>query len=123
MRAINAVGTSAYSNEATGAALAATQSAPAMPTGLVARDASTAQLRIGLSWTDTSSNELGFELERSTNGGPFILLQAPSASSTSAADSSLAEISGTLTVSEASTARAHPPTQMSLRSCSSDRAV
>jgi hypothetical protein len=90
VRAINAAGVSAYSNEATGSTLAATSPAPAAPAGLVARDASAAQLRVDLSWTDMSSNESGFELERSTNGGPFTLLQALDQNSTSAADSSLA---------------------------------
>lgn len=90
VRAINAAGASAYSNEATGSTLVADASTPAAPTGLMARDASTAQLRIDLDWTDTSSNELNFELERSINGGPFLLLQTPGANSASSADSSLA---------------------------------
>lgn len=89
VRAINAAGSSAYSNEATGSTLAAAQPAPAAPTGLVARDTSTAYLQIDLSWTDTSSNELRFELERATNGGPFSLLQTLGENSTSSADSSL----------------------------------
>src|SRR5437879_4982668 len=43
--------------------------APAAPTNLVANAISGSQ--ISLSWSDTSDNEAGFKLERSTNGTSF----------------------------------------------------
>ena len=89
VRAINTFGSSAYSNEATGGTLEAAPSTPAAPSGLAARDTSTAQLRIDLNWTDNSVNESGFELERSINGGPFDLLQSLGPETVSTADSSL----------------------------------
>src|SRR5205807_101467 len=44
-------------------------SAPAAPSGLTAVAASTSQ--INLSWTDNSTNETGFLVERSTDGTTF----------------------------------------------------
>ena len=49
-----------YSNNAA----ATTPGAPAAPTGLVARAASSGQ--ISISWTDTSGNEDGFKIDRCT---------------------------------------------------------
>jgi hypothetical protein len=66
VRAYNAVGDSAYSNTAS----ATTQAAPTpplAPAGLGATAASS--VRIDLAWTDNSSDETGFKVERSTNGG------------------------------------------------------
>jgi hypothetical protein len=75
VRAYNTGGNSVYSNTAS----ATTQPAPtptptptltpAAPASLVARAASSSQ--INLSWSDKSSNELGFRIERSTNGTTF----------------------------------------------------
>lgn len=64
--AVNASGKSAYSN----IAIATTpQIAPKAPENLVATAVS--QTEIGLSWTDLSNNETGFQLERSINGTTF----------------------------------------------------
>ena len=64
VRATNAVGDSAYSNEAS----ATTQlNPPAAPSGLTATAASTTQ--INLTWTDNSSDETGFKIERKTGAG------------------------------------------------------
>lgn len=57
--AVNSAGESANSVQATASPLAA-------PTGLKATRRSSS--RIDLSWTDTSSNESGFTIERSMNG-------------------------------------------------------
>jgi hypothetical protein len=48
-------------------ATATTQGAPSAPTGLTAAALSTTQVR--LNWTDTASNEQGFRIERSADGG------------------------------------------------------
>jgi predicted phage tail protein len=61
VRAYNAGGDSGYSNTAT----AVTQAAPALPaapTNLVATAVSRSQ--VNLTWTDNSSNETGFKIER-----------------------------------------------------------
>jgi carboxypeptidase T len=61
--AYNASGNSAYSNTAT----ATTQAAPTVPgapTNLAAKAASTSQ--INLTWTDNSTNETGFRIQRCT---------------------------------------------------------
>ncbi len=64
VRATNAVGDSAYSNEAS----ATTQiTTPTAPTGLSAASISPSQ--INLAWTDNSSNETGFKIERKTGAG------------------------------------------------------
>ncbi len=63
VRAYNTGGNSGYSNEAN----ATTFSAPAAPTGLSASSVSTSQ--INLNWTDNSSNEDGFKIERKTGSG------------------------------------------------------
>jgi len=61
VRAYNSVGNSGYSNIAS-----ATTPAPTAPSGLSATATSSAQ--INLSWTDNSSNEDGFKIERSPGG-------------------------------------------------------
>jgi hypothetical protein len=63
VRAYNAGGDSAYSNIANATTLPCT---PAAPTGLTATPFS--QTQINLHWTDNSSNEDGFKIERSPNG-------------------------------------------------------
>ncbi|TMB96932.1 MAG: hypothetical protein E6J42_08565, partial [Chloroflexi bacterium] len=67
VRAYEGPNNSAYSNAAT----ATTQSAPAAPTSLTATAITSS--RIDLSWTDNSTNEAGFTVERSTNGGVSFL--------------------------------------------------
>jgi hypothetical protein len=63
VRAYNAGGDSGYSNTANGATVAC---APVAPSGLTATQVS--QTQINLAWTDNSSNENGFKIERSPNG-------------------------------------------------------
>ena len=86
MRATNAVGDSAYSNEAS----ATTQlSPPAAPSGLTATAASTTQ--INLTWTDNSSNETGFKIERKTGaGGTYAQIATVGASVTTYSNTGLA---------------------------------
>jgi titin len=66
VRAVNAAGSSDYSNVADATT---PDSPPAAPAQLTATAASTTQ--INLQWTDASDNETGFELERSTDGVTF----------------------------------------------------
>ena len=63
--ASNAAGNSAYSNTTSAATSAPTPVKPAAPTGLSATAASSSQ--INLRWTDASSNETGFKVERSSS--------------------------------------------------------
>jgi RHS repeat-associated protein len=63
VRASNSVGNSAYSNQAN----ATTQSLPGAPTGLTASAVSNTE--ITLNWTDASTNETGFRIERKTGAG------------------------------------------------------
>jgi hypothetical protein len=75
---------------ATGAPFdAAPPTAPAVPTALLATAASPSQ--VNLTWTDNSSNETGFEIDRSTTGnsGPFSLLATVAAGVVSYGDASL----------------------------------
>lgn len=65
VRAANATGSSAYSNTAN-ATTSPAAVAPAAPRSLSAT-ASSVSLRIDLRWTDNSTNETGFRIERSTN--------------------------------------------------------
>lgn len=64
VRASNAGGDSAYSNEANATTL---NVAPAAPGALTATPVSTSQ--INLSWADNSTNETGFKIERKTGSG------------------------------------------------------
>jgi len=68
--AVNGPSPSAFSNTADATLLSA-------PTGLTATLEAGPQ--VALSWTDTATNETGFVIERSDNGGPFALLAAPAA--------------------------------------------
>ena len=61
VRATNGSGDSAYSNSANATTL---PNAPSAPSGLTATAVSSSQ--INLAWTDTSSNEDGFKIERKT---------------------------------------------------------
>lgn len=64
IRAYNDLGDSSYSNEASGTTnpTPLPSTAPSAPTGLVATSVSA--IRIDLAWTDNSSNESGFRVER-----------------------------------------------------------
>ena len=85
VRAFNTVGLSGYSNIAS----ATTQvPAPAAPSDLMAT--LNGSSRIDLSWTDNSSNEEGFRIERSVNGGGFSFLVNVGADVTGHADQGLA---------------------------------
>src|SRR6185369_12315287 len=68
-------------------AAASTLPAPAAPTGLVATAVSPS--RIDLSWTDNSTYEQGFKVERSTGGGPFTLVTLVGANVTAWSNTSL----------------------------------
>ncbi|MEP1892329.1 MAG: fibronectin type III domain-containing protein, partial [Cyclobacteriaceae bacterium] len=63
--AFNAAGSSDYSNTSTGL----TSETPAAPSNLSLTVASASQ--INLAWTDNTSSETGYKVERSTNGGSF----------------------------------------------------
>jgi titin len=76
VRAFNAAGTSAFSNEATSTTLAT----PATPTGLTATVSGTV---ITLQWNDTSLNEAGFRIERKVNSGAYIQIRELDANNTS----------------------------------------
>jgi hypothetical protein len=45
--------------------------------------------RIDLAWTDNATNEAGFKVERSTNGGAFVIVAQPGANSTSYSNTGL----------------------------------
>jgi len=81
IRATNAAGDSAYSNEVS----ATTQSPPpppAAPSGLTATATSTTQ--INLTWADNANNETGFKLERKTGAGGTYAQIATSATNATA---------------------------------------
>jgi len=67
VKAYNGAGDSAYSNEAS--VSTAAPNVPAAPSNLNASSPSTSE--IDLSWSDNSSNELGFKIERQGNGVPY----------------------------------------------------
>ena len=83
LRASNASGDSAYSTEVSATTLNA---APAAPTSLAASALSTTQ--VNLSWTDNSSNETGFRIERSI-GTTFVEITSVGVGVTSFADTGL----------------------------------
>jgi transcriptional regulator CtsR len=85
VRAYNANGDSAYSNEANAATLA---SPPTSPSGLTAAAISSSQ--INLSWTDNSGNETGFKIERKTgSGGTYQQVATAGANITAYSDTGL----------------------------------
>jgi fibronectin type 3 domain-containing protein len=88
VRAFNATGTSAYSSVVNATTLTATGAVPAAPTGLAATAGSGA---ITVRWTDQSSNESGFRVERSSNGTDFTTAASVGANVTSYVDSGLSE--------------------------------
>jgi titin len=73
VRAVNTAGASTYSNVANARTADGTPSAvvPLPPTGLTATAGGSAQ--INLAWTDASTNESGFEVERSMDNVTFTL--------------------------------------------------
>lgn len=88
VRAINAGGNSAYSNEA----VAVTQATPpppvpAAPSNLTATNPSQTALQI--LWQDNSTNETGFSLERAVGNGTFAVIQTTVANVTSYLDNVL----------------------------------
>jgi len=85
--AVNYAGYSAYSNEAS-ATIA--QAAPAAPTNLSVTAVTTNQVVI--SWTDNSTTETGFKIERKTGaGGTYAQIATAGANATSYSDSGLTE--------------------------------
>jgi GH18 family chitinase len=89
VRAENATGNSAFSNTAN-ATTQTTGTIPAAPSGLTATAASSSQ--IDLSWTDNSTNETGFRIERSLNAGTtWTLLTTTAANATSFSNTGLSE--------------------------------
>jgi hypothetical protein len=66
VKAVNATDQSAYSNTASAATL------PAAPSNLSATP--TSGYRVSLAWTDNASNETAYVVERSTAGGPWVVL-------------------------------------------------
>jgi uncharacterized repeat protein (TIGR03806 family) len=89
VRAVNGAGASAYSNVASADTTSTPPppSPPAAPTGLTATAASSTQ--IALAWTDASTNESGFQIERSTDNVTFSLRTTTAAGATSASDTGL----------------------------------
>ncbi len=86
VRAVNAAGSSAYSNTAT---VSTPYSLPAAPTSLVA--GATSPNSITLVWQDVAINETGYQVERSTAGGSFSLIASLPVNSNSFTNPSLAE--------------------------------
>jgi len=85
IRAINAGGNSAYTAEANATT---TVAPPAAPTTLAATAASSTQ--INLTWVDASTNETGFQIERSlTAGSGFALITTTSANAVSFSNTGL----------------------------------
>ena len=70
VRAMNAVGFSAYSNIFT-----VSVTAPAAPSsGSAAIVLNGASVQVSLTWTDNATNEASFQIQRATNGGAFTAL-------------------------------------------------
>ncbi|MCC2668974.1 MAG: repeat-containing protein, partial [Armatimonadetes bacterium] len=84
VRAVNGTGFSGYSDVAMGTTLPAP---PAAPTGLNAVIAGSH--RVNLTWTDQSSNETGFEIERQVDGGDFGQIATVGSGATSFGDTDL----------------------------------
>ncbi|MDB6029503.1 MAG: hypothetical protein JWM68_5726, partial [Verrucomicrobiales bacterium] len=81
VRSYNASGNSGYSNTANAATK---DTIPAAPTGLSATTISDVQ--INLAWTDTTPNEDGFRIYRSTDGTTFTLVTSTAINVTTYAD-------------------------------------
>jgi predicted phage tail protein len=88
VRAINASGETAFTSEATATTTSGT--VPLAPTTLATTSATSSA--IALSWSDNSSNETGFQIERSVDGNTaFSLLTTTAASATTYTDTGLDE--------------------------------
>ncbi len=85
VRAYNTGGNSGYTNTTSATTQGVT--APAAPTGLTA--AAVTKSQINLNWTDASSNETGFKIERSTDGISFLQITTVGAGVTSYANTGL----------------------------------
>ena len=85
VRATNAAGVSAWSNVANAQTLSGQGAAP---TGLTATAVSSTQ--INLAWTDNSTNETGFEIQRSPDGTTFTALISVGANVVAHANTGLA---------------------------------
>ncbi len=67
-------------------------SAPTAPSGLIAtNDGTNTASKINLTWTDTSTNETGFKIERSTNNITFAQIGTVTTNVTSYSDSTCSE--------------------------------
>ena len=84
VRASNTGGQSPYSNEANATT---NPGAPAPASGLTATPVN--QTRIALVWTDNSTNEAGFKIERKIGAGAFAQFGTAAANATSFADTAL----------------------------------
>ncbi|HEY6074014.1 MAG TPA: fibronectin type III domain-containing protein, partial [Anaerolineales bacterium] len=85
--AVNGAGTSAFSNQAT-VTVPVVLPLPAAPTNLTA--ALQAGPQVSLAWTDNATNETGFVVERSLNGGAFSTLASLAADTVSYLDTTVA---------------------------------
>ncbi len=86
VRAVNSAGSSAFSSVAS-ATTQATVTVPAAPSNLAARAVSSSQ--INLTWSDGSSNETGFVIQRSTDNYTFVQIATVGAGVTSYSNTSL----------------------------------
>jgi len=87
VRAYNASGDSGFSNEASATTL---ESTPAAPSNLTATAVSSNQ--INLSWTDNSSNETGFRIERRTGSGSYSEIATVPANTITYSDTGLSSL-------------------------------
>jgi hypothetical protein len=87
VRAQNGVGNSTYTANASATTMALPTAPPAAPTGLVA--AALDGTQITLTWSDASTDETGFVLERQTGGGAFAALTTLGANVTTYTDAGL----------------------------------
>jgi hypothetical protein len=86
VRAYNAAGESAYSNTAS-ATTSPAATTPSAPANLAASVKTKPHLGVFLTWTDTSTNETGFLVQRSADGGvTWVQLAQLAANSTSYTD-------------------------------------
>ncbi|MBN1669829.1 MAG: fibronectin type III domain-containing protein [Kiritimatiellae bacterium] len=86
VKATNAAGDSPYSNTA---AATTGESVPAAPSGVAAVAQSATSIRV--TWTDNSSNETGFKIDRRQSGTQtWVRIATPGANATSYTDSGLA---------------------------------
>src|SRR5207302_181452 len=87
--ATNTAGDSAFSNTASATTTSATQppAGPVAPSNLTATDVNAN--RIKLYWTDNSSDETGFKIERAVGNGAFVQIATVRANVTSYTDKRL----------------------------------